>query len=416
MACASKVLETLGIALSLLLAACGRLTVSPVNVRQLPAVAGAGIESSMVLGVPDVYEVDLPAGVFADLGVEQKGIDVAVTVTAPDGRQLAASDSLYGAKGWEPVPLVTERAGRYRLEVRARPTPLPARYEVRLRALRPAAPQDRARVAAEGLFAAAAFPQALSGFRALGERGREADVLYAMACAGSDLGRAKEALALFRSLGREREAGRTLNDLGRLYRARGDVRQALAAYREALALNRRLGEAWAQAVTLQGLGMVYRSSGETGKAINNYEEALVLWRRLGDRLGEARTLATLGDLYQSVGDPQKALDHLEPALAQFASAGRPREEASALTSLGDALSRKGEGPKAIAALERALTIERQNGDRDGEARTRNDLGWVYILRHDWRHVRESFARARALYREAGDRPAEAVAVANVAWA
>ncbi|HSS50133.1 MAG TPA: CHAT domain-containing tetratricopeptide repeat protein, partial [Thermoanaerobaculia bacterium] len=418
MACASKALRALGIALSLLLAACGGPGFAPaaVLIRPLPAVAGASVESSMVLGLPDVYEVDLPAGFFADLGVEQKGIDVAVTVTAPDGRQLAASDSLYGAKGWEPVPIVTERAGRYRLEVRARPTPLPARYEVRLVALRPATPRDRARVAAEGLFAAAAFPQALSAFRALGERSREADVLYAMACAGSNLDRAKEALALFRSLGREREAGRALNDLGRLYRAQGDLRQALAAYREALALNRRLGEVWAQAVTLQGLGMVYRSSGETGKAIDHYEEALALWRKLGDRLGEARTLATLGDLYQSVGDPQQAMDRLEPALALFVSAGRPREEASALTSLGDALSRKGEGAKAIATLERALAIERQNGDRAGEARTRNDLGWVYILRHDWRHVRESFARARALYRQAGDRPAEAVAVANVAWA
>jgi len=420
MACASKALKTLGIALSLPLAACGRLTVdvdpAAVAVRHLPAVAGASAESSMVLGVPDAYLVDLPAGVFADLGVEQKGIDVAVTVTAPDGRQLAASDSLFGNKGWEPVPIVTGQAGRYRLEVRARATPRPARYEVRLRALRSATARDRARVAAESLFAAAAFPQALSGFRALGERGREADVLYSMACAGSDLDRAKEALALFRSLGREREAGRALNDLGRLYRARGDLRQALAAYREALALNRRLGEAWAQAVTLQGLGMVYRSSGETGKAIDHYEEALALWRRLGDRLGEARTLATLGDLYQSVGDPRKALDHLEPALALFAAAGQPREEAGALTSLGDALSRQGEGPRAVAALERAVAIERSSGDREGEARTLNDLGWVYILRRDWCHVRESFARARALYGQAGDRPAEAVALANVAWA
>ncbi len=414
MACASKALKTLGIVPILLLAGCGRLTVSPV--RHLPAVAGAHVESSMVLGVPDIYQVDLPVGVFADLGVEQKGIDVAVTVTAPDGRQLAASDSLYGNRGWEPVPIVTEQAGRYRLEVRARPTPLPARYEVRLAALRPATARDRARVAAESSFAATAFPQALAGFRALGERGREADVLYAMACAGSNLGRAQEALALFRSLGREREAGRALNDLGRLHRAQGDSKQALAAYREALALNRRLGEAWAQAVTLQGLGMVYRSSGQTGKAIDHYEEALALWRQLGDRLGEARTLATLGDLYQSVGDPQRALDHLEPALALFASNGQPREEASALTSLGDALSRKGEGPKAVAALERALSIERQSGDREGEARTLNDLGWVYILRQDWRHVRDSFSRARALYGQAGDRPAEAVAIANVAWA
>src|SRR3954463_14925717 len=113
MPCASRGLEPF-IILGLWLTACGRLTVEPAVVRRLPAVAGARVESSMVLGGTDDYLVDLPAGVFADLGVEQEGIDVTVTVTGPDGRQLAASASLYGNRGWETVTIGTAKGGRHR--------------------------------------------------------------------------------------------------------------------------------------------------------------------------------------------------------------------------------------------------------------------------------------------------------------
>src|SRR5205823_5700439 len=106
---------------------------------------------------------------------------------------------------------------------------LSGRYAVRLATLRPATPRDRDRVAAEALFtrseelrrrgdrqsriaAVATGLRALSGFRALRESGREADVLYSLARASLDLERPEEALAfddralaLFRALGRERE-------------------------------------------------------------------------------------------------------------------------------------------------------------------------------------------------------------------
>jgi CHAT domain-containing protein/Tfp pilus assembly protein PilF len=393
---ASRAVSALGIVLGLLPTACGKPAPSP-SVRVLPAVAGAAAESSMARGETHVYLLDLAAGTFADLAVDQRGVDVAVTVDGPDGRRLATSDSHFGARGAEPVPVIAERSGRYRLEVR--PSGLLERsgkYEVRLAALRPATSRDRGLVAAERLFARA---EALPA-----DRPDEAIALY------------RQALALNRALGREREVGWILVDLGRTCFYRGDSRQALASYLQALALNQRLGERWEQAATLQNLGKVYSSQGETEQARRHYSRALVLWRELGDRINEARTRASLGYLYQSVGDLQQALDQLEPALAVFESEGLQGDLAGALTTLGDTYSRKGEGRQGIDALERALAIQRRIHDTGGEARTLNDLGWAYILLHDWRHVRECFAQARTLYRQAGDQPAEAVALANVAWA
>ena len=414
---ASRAASALGILLGLLGMACGEPAPAPGRVRVLPAVAGTAAGAAMARGETHVYLLDLAAGTFADLVVDQRGIDVAVTVDGPDSRRLATSDSLFGAWGVEPVPVIAERSGRYRLEVRSSGTLEPGgKYSVRLAALRPATPRDRDLVAAERLFAAAAYPQALAGFRAVGERGREAAVLYSWAGAGSGLDRAQAALALFRALGWEHEAGATLDLLGQIYRARGDTSRALELYREALTLSQRLGRPSAEAKTLMNMGRAYRAAGDTGKAIDSYRQALDRWRALGNRTLEATTLSSLGNLYQFLGDPRQAMDQLEPALALFVAEGNAREEARTLTSMGNAYSRMGQGQKGVETLQRALAIERRIGDRVGEALTLNDLGWVYILSGDWPHVRECFVRARALYREAGDRPDEAVALVNVAWA
>jgi CHAT domain-containing protein len=410
-----------GLALCALLAVQGQPARPPAApqaapARVLPARAGAAFGSAMARGETHVYLLDLAAGAFADLAVDQRGIDVAVTVYGPDGRRLASSDSLFGAWGAEPVPVIAERSGRYRLEVRPSGTLEPAgRYEVRLAALRPATSRDRDRMAAERLFAAAAYRQALAGFRALGEREREADALYSLACVGSDLEQAKEALALFRTLGREHEAGRTLDLLGQIYHFKGDNRRALELYREALALNRP-GARSAEATTLMNLGMADRTLGDHGKAIAHFQQALDLWHALGNRSREATTRSSLGDLYQFLGEPQKGLDHLEPALAVFRAEGNLREQARTLNSMGDAYSQAGQRQKGIEALQRALALEQHLGDRRSQAVTLNDLGCVYILLGQWRQAGEYFAQARTLFHTAGDRPEETVALANKAWA
>ena len=395
----------------------------------------------MAKGETHAYLLTLPAGCFADLAVDQQGVDVKVVVYGPDGRALATSDRFFGSRGVEPVPIIAERPGRYRLEVRPSGTLEPSgKYQVRLVALRPATPGDRDRVAAEELFArggdlrqrgdhqslaaaVSAFQQAREGFRVLGERGREADILDSLARASLSLGKTddaiafdRQALALNQSLGREREVERIWIELGRAYQYRGERHQALDCYRQALELSQRLDDRWAQAASLQNLGMVYHWLGETGQAIDHYKQALELWRLLGNRSDKAKTGANLGDLYQSIGETQQALDRLEPALALFVAERNAGEEARTLNSIGVAYSRNGRQQKAIETLERALLVERRIGDPSREALTLNDLGCVYFLLGDRRQARTYFAHARALYRQLDDRPAEAVALANVAWA
>src|SRR3954452_18041493 len=104
--CTSRAASALGIVLGLLPLACGKPAPAPAVVRFLPAMAGTRIESSMVRGETHVYLLDLAAGTFADLAVDQRGVDVAVTVDGPRARRLPPSDSHFGAHGPEPVAVI----------------------------------------------------------------------------------------------------------------------------------------------------------------------------------------------------------------------------------------------------------------------------------------------------------------------
>ncbi|MES1241384.1 MAG: tetratricopeptide repeat protein, partial [Acidobacteriota bacterium] len=383
---------------------------------------------------PQAWLMPMEPGRFADVTVDQKGVDVAVSLRGPDGRVRASIDSPNGSRGPEPIPFLADSAGTYRLEVQASGE---GSYAVRIGDVRPATAADRTRVQAERLLsegealrqkddrtsllkAVQRAQQAERLFRSLNRPGREADALVSQGesfYSLDDSGRSEEAygraLSLFRQVGRKVDEIRSLNALGRVQR---EPERALELYREALDQNRRLGDREQEAVTLHNLGQAWLRLGETEKALAAYEQALPVWRSLGKRYDEAGTLVKLGYLYQNVGEPEKALDLLPRALAIFESLGADRDAAGTLNALGNAQAKAGDLEAARASLDRALAIRRRLGDRRGEGETLNDVGWCRILQARPAQARASFEEAVAAFAEVKDRPSEAMALTNQGWA
>src|SRR5262249_27050494 len=167
---------------------------------------GQPIEQQLAGGQAHSYLLRLAAGQYLRVVVEQKGIDVVVTLFGPDGQKLVDVDSPNGAQGPEPLSLVTEVAGNYRLEVRSLEVAAPAgRYEALVVELRSATTADASRVAAERAFSAAEqlraqrsaassneamkrYEDALSRWRALGDRSGESRALVGMGIVSDRLG------------------------------------------------------------------------------------------------------------------------------------------------------------------------------------------------------------------------------------
>src|ERR1041384_5979587 len=97
------------------------------------------IQRELVSSVVHGYSINLMAGQFLSMIVDQRGIDVVVALFGPDGKQIAGGDSLSYFKVAVPVPLtiVTNTTGSYRLDVRSLKRDVAAgSYEIKIEELR----------------------------------------------------------------------------------------------------------------------------------------------------------------------------------------------------------------------------------------------------------------------------------------
>ncbi len=404
--------------------------------RALDLAAGASITAPISGGGAHAYSFDLAAGWYADLAVDQLGSDVVLRLSGPDGRPRCVVDSPNGPRGAEPLPVVGDPPGRYRVEVRAAGGAA-GRYRLRVAALRPATAADRARVAAERTFAAteelrragtdlAAAAvlggEALHRFRALGDRRRQADALYALGRIDLARGeraaavpRLRQALDLFQALAAQRATGRTLNSLAHALTGSGAPAEALAYARASVALNRRLGDPGGEAAAHNNAGRALQSLGDFEAALASYEAALDLWHRHGLASEEGTTLSNMARLYLLLGEPELAEDLLRRAVPLLAAAGREREEAVALTRLGMAEGKAGQPRRGLALLRRALGLLRPRGDPREEAVTLNEIGSLHLQLGEAAAARPPLLAARAAFRTLGDVAGEATVLNNLGW-
>jgi hypothetical protein len=93
---------------------------------------GKSIEKELKSDQYHSYRIEAEASQYLQAEVMQKGIDAAVIMYDPAGKKVYETDSPNGTQGPEPVYLITESKGRYRLEVRSlEKTAKPGKYEVR---------------------------------------------------------------------------------------------------------------------------------------------------------------------------------------------------------------------------------------------------------------------------------------------
>ncbi|HEX3555410.1 MAG TPA: tetratricopeptide repeat protein, partial [Thermoanaerobaculia bacterium] len=398
---------------------------------------GLSLESGMAGGETHAYTFSLQKGRFADLVVDQRGIDVVVKLCGPGDRLLTTVDSPNGAQGPEPVPVVADAGGSYRLEIRASAPPAPAgRYAVLVRAVRPADGRDRGHTAAERTLAegealwqsadaasrrraVAKYREAIAGFRALDERDRQAEALSILGDYLKDLAEPapalaayQEAIVLFRELSRRCETADALNRLGLTQITLGNTEEALRSYREALAIDRALRDRRAEASTLYSIARAYTLQGKMEKALDTYEKELALQQEPGQEGNRGFTLVSLGRAYFQMGEPQRAIDYFNRGLPLLQAGGRP-EAAGALDDLGKALVWTGRTREGIAMLQRSRREQRQAGNRTGEATALNDLGAADESLGRKAEARRFYEEAVPLLRQTGDRVRESMALLNL---
>ena len=359
---------------------------------------GKPIELELLGDQSHSYSIAVTAGQYLHVVVDQRGIDVVVTVFGPDGKKLAEVDSTNGTTGPESVSVVTEMAGNYRLELHSlTPKAAAGRYEVKIIEQGPATKQDRARVAAQKAYADATELKKQDTEDAL----KKATERY------------EEAIRLWREVKDQRQEANALNDLGGAYNALGEKPKALETLALALQLRRAVGDRPGQAVTLNDIGVVYWSQSANQKAIEYYNEALKIRREINDRAGEGETLGNLGLSYVGLSEYQKALEYLTQSLPLRRDAGDLYGQADTLNSIGMVYDALGDKQKEIEYFTEALLLVRGIGDRRSEAFVLSNIGYVYQTMSELQKGLEYGNQALTLFRAVGERGGEANTLSNI---
>jgi CHAT domain-containing protein len=445
------------------------------NIDEL--IPGVTVERDLRGGEEQFYQITLAAEQYLRVFFRESPGGIILTLFGPNGERIYELDELMGNRGEWVVSVVAASSGVYRLRLY-----YPQRYtgpihcEVKIEELRPKAPEDDTRVAAERGFIEAnkmrsqierqsiqasvkKFLEVLELWRKLRDMRGEALTLiylgeahhklgdnqatidyhnqalnlyknlgdrYGEAMAASFLGgdyllsdrekvlyHLNQALELYRAIGNDLWAAHTLGNIAACYNMLGEKQKQIYYLNQSLVCYRKAGSRLGEGSVLTQLGRAYILIGENSKGVECLNEAFLIYKNLEDRINLARTLNAIGSFYNLLSETQKAIEYFNQALEIEQAIGERISEAWTLNGLGEVYLRTGERDKAISFLNKALSIFLELSDQRGQVMLFNNIGHFYSLSSEKDLALDYYRKAVRLCRELDDPFLESLILSNI---
>jgi CHAT domain-containing protein/tetratricopeptide (TPR) repeat protein len=395
---------------------------------------GRPIDRALAGGQQHSYQINLSADQFVKAVVKQDGIDVAVKLFEPDGKQITEFDSEFRTQGEETFSLVAKAAGNYRIDVLAKYKNAAAgQYEIQILELRAATESDHALLEAGKLnseFLRLTRAGKYDEARPLAERMLEihervlglkhpvvaADLnnLASIHSIKGDYAKAERiaqrALTIRETaLGPEHsDIAATLNLLAIIYKNKGEYAKAEPLYLRALTIRETaLGPEHTDIASfLNNIGNFYHEIGNDRKAEPFLQRALTIQEKaLGpEHIGIATTLNNLGNIYYALGDSAKAAPLYARSLAIREKLLGPEhpDVATSLSNLANIDGRRDDPIRAEQLYQRALSIREKalGPEHPLVARSLINLSVIYKIRGDYAKAEPFLQRALAIQEKA----------------
>jgi tetratricopeptide (TPR) repeat protein len=411
-----------------------------------PALSGADtplelnkpIERELKGGETHYYELPVKAGDYVALIVDQRGIDVLVRLQAPDGAIVAEVDSPNGSQGPEPITVIIEVAGLYRLSVSAlEQAAKPGRYEAKLVERHLATQADRQRIVAEKLSAEALalynegsrqalerslnkYEEALEHFATAGARKEQITALTNSSGVARRIGAldkaleyAKRALQTAELLGDKRSQAEALRLISAVHRSSGEYEQELRSSERSLLLYQEAGDRDSEAYMLQGIAAAFSYLGEQEKARSYYERSLKIYQALGNKHGEAMTFRSIGYSYVLDDRIREGIDSFNKALAIWHFYESTKQEAIEHSFIANEYARLGERQQALENADKALRLRGVNGDFN-EGTILTNVGHAFNKLKEFEKALNCYKDALKIWQDLRDKRGEAITLKHTA--
>lgn len=216
--------------------------------------------------------------------------------------------------------------------------------------------------------------------------------------------------ALFDAAGDLRGVASSLDDVGKVHWMRGAYDAAERFMKRSLDLRREIGDRRSIALSLNNLGLVFQDSGRFDESLAAWDEALQIRREIHDHPGIAQTLNNLGSLHQDRGEHARATELWNDALEVNAIVGDRMRQAVILTNLGEAAYRMQDPERAIHVLRQAEELSATLGDRILEGEILRGLAKAHMMINDIGAARDLIRRSIELFEQAKGKPFLGVAL------
>ena len=351
----------------------------------------------------DEHLLDLEAGWYARVVIDQSDLDVAATLLGPGGETVMAVDDPDERREEETLCLVASAAGEHRLAITPHdPKAEAGRYRVTLKELRPARPEDAGRVAAA---------RGLAEVKLLRKEIQTRDAAETEETVQKALGRADEVLRLWRGAGDRSGEIETIIETGFIQR-KAAPEKALATFEQALALATAPEDRRRAAKAARNVGACRLAEDPKG-ALQPLEQALAIWTDLGDAREQADVLLAIADSYKRQGLSEKALTTFLEALPLAQKSGDRKLEASVWNAMATVYLSQGESGKVLECVQNALRLAREEKDLKAEAATLTTIGSLHRRRGELLLARSSFLDALAINQRLGDAAKEATVLLHL---
>jgi CHAT domain-containing protein/tetratricopeptide (TPR) repeat protein len=358
---------------------------------------GKAIERELTSGERHDYRITLAAGEFAQVVVEQRGIDIIVSLFTADGEKVTER-IMPGRYGRLYLSTIARTPASYRIEARGSNTATTAgSYEIKMIERRPSLEQDQDRIAAE--------QAAAEGLR-LAPKGDAESTRQARE-------KFETAQALWQKLGDRYGQGVALYGLGQTWQPQYQFQKAFEGYNQAIAHFHAAGARREAAVMRNLAGRALVAMREIQRGIDYFLETRQFWLATKDRAGEADALYSLGFAYGRLYDYQKALAYYEEALPLHRALGNRRQEAQTLNNIGTIYAQQNNYRKAISYFQQAQEIWQGQQNTLSVINVLINLGVAYAGLNEYLKAIEYYQQALAGWRSVKNRMGEAVALNNL---
>lgn len=186
-----------------------------------------------------------------------------------------------------------------------------------------------------------------------------------------------ESLEIKKINGNKSGMAASLNNIGIVYNYRGDYAKAIKYYTQSLRIREELGNKSGIAASLNNIGSFYQVQGDYAKAIEFHTKSLKLKEEIGDKSGVATTLNNMGLIYREQGEFDKALDNYTKNFNIYEEIGDIRRVASTLSNIGIIHHDQGNYTKALEYYEKSIKLKKEVGAKSGVAMSYHYVAAVY---------------------------------------